>query len=115
LRLDGRFVPCETLVTRVGADVVVVETTVPTADLGLSITSTYLNQQGIGVLAGHALAGVALPSLLWQRRIEEGDEGLGEEPLVLDHLFQLQEQLSAQGLVAQITLDDAKHSQPTRG
>lgn len=100
--------------TRVGPDVVVIETAIPAADIGITFTSTYLQQIGVGTIVAHALAGVDLPSLSWSRRIEEGQEGPGDHPFVLDHLFQLGDVLRRHDHVVQIELGAGTQSQPER-
>jgi hypothetical protein len=107
MRLDRVDRIAQTLWSRVGADVVVVETTVPDRDIALSFTSTYLSQRGTDTVASHACARAGAPPESWSRRIAGGrlDGASPRDATLLDHLAQLQDALAEQGLHVQLAID----------
>lgn len=108
LAIDERLVPTETLWSRVGADVVVIETTVPSATLAITYTSTYLSSSGADTVVSHALAKAGDETRSWSREVAEGyiPGTAPRERVLLDHLMQLQDALIQDGFEVLIELDD---------
>ena len=107
LVIDGSTVASETLATRVGADVVVVETAVESE--ALSLTSTYLSNVGEATMAAHALAWTSDRSRSWSQSLADLDaSGMpSDRALRFDHLLVLHECLEMYGRAATIKTDDA--------
>lgn len=107
LTIDGAHVPAETLWTRVGADVVVLETTVPTAPLAISFTSTYLANRGAPTVVSHALAQADREPASWSREAPESYIAgtVPRDRFLLDHLMQLQDALIGDGYGYEVLIE----------
>lgn len=108
VHVGGRAVASETIVSRVGANVVVVESALPDAGVALTLTSAYPGSPGSATLASHSCVSPERDAHSWSRRVDEGNlpAAAPDRVFVLDHLQQLQDQLSAFGDPVEIRIDD---------
>src|SRR3954452_7202125 len=97
IRLDDRPVVSETRWTRVGPDVVVIESTIPEPTLALTLTSTYLGCPGAHTAITHAAVLSGSAAATWSRHQPEPllPVSSDQQRCLFDHLAQLRDVVGA--------------------